>query len=80
MLYAKTEEQTYENEVIISLFESKMEKYIQCNMLCSCILWNKCGNFFNMFSSIAILNALFEIQYLRKRLTISTLKIHCKYQ
>ena len=80
MLYAKTEEQTYENEVIISLFESKMEKYIQCNMLCSCILWNKCGNCFNMFSSIAILNALFEIQYLRKRLTISTLKIHCKYQ
>ena len=31
MLYAKTEEQTYDNEVIIYLLEYKMEKYIQCN-------------------------------------------------
>ena len=36
MLYAKTEEQTYENEMIIYLHESKMEKYIQWNMICSC--------------------------------------------
>ena len=73
IFFDKTEEQTYENEVITYLLDSKMEKCIQCNMLCSCFC-------FNIFSRIAILNVLFEIQCLRKWLPFNTFKIHCKYQ
>ena len=80
MLYAKTEEQTYENEVIIYLLQSKIKSIY--SVICYAVVFVRTSVtlFFNMFSSIAILNALFEIQYLRKWLTLKTFKIHCKYQ